>query len=110
MGSNIFTRAASGTERLYKVFWLLWVPLLVLTVFVRKHAQGLASDWIGRSSDWPEYIAYLVFGVTAVWLLIAIWKCASNTTLRVWFWLSRIYVVVQFMSLLKAAAILVRTA
>lgn len=106
--SNIFTRAASGTERLYKVFWLLWVPFLVLAVFVRKHAQGLVSDGIWQSSDWPGYICCLLFGITAVWLLIAIWKCASNTSLRVWFWLSRIYVVAQFLGLLKAAAIVVR--
>jgi hypothetical protein len=110
MGSNIFTRAASGSERLYKVFWLLWVPFLVLTVLIRKHTQGLASEGIGRSLGWPEYIGYLAFGIVAAWLLIAIWKCASNVSLRIWFWLSRIYVVVQFLGLLQAVAILVRTA
>jgi hypothetical protein len=70
MGSNIFTRAASGSERLYKVFWLLWVPFLVLTVLIRKHTQGLASEGIGRSSGWPEYIGYLAFGIVAAWLSV----------------------------------------
>ena len=109
MGINTFSRAASGSERLYRVFWFLWVPFLVLTVIIRMHTVSSGPQGIGRSSAWPEYLGYLTFWIAAVWLLIAIWKCAPDTSLRIWFWLSRIYVVAQFIGLLQAMAMLLRS-
>jgi len=108
MNGSIFARAGSGSERLYKVFWFLWVPFLALTLLIRKLTPGLAWEGFDRSSSWTEYVGYLAFGIIAAWMLISIWKCASNVNLRVWFWLSRIYVVVQFLGLLQTVAIFVR--
>jgi hypothetical protein len=108
MEGRIFARAARGSERLYKVFWLLWVPFVILTILARRFAAELAPNGIGRSSAWPEYIAFIAFGIAAAWLLVAIWKCAPNVKFRIWFWLSRVYVVIQFLGLLQAMLMLAR--
>jgi hypothetical protein len=86
MGNNIIARAANGSEQLYRVFWLLWMPFSVLTMMVRKHTHGLdAGAGIVRSSAWPYYIGYVAFGIAVTWLLLAMWKCAPNVKLRIWF-------------------------
>ena len=108
MKDHIFSRAASGNERLYKVFWVLWMPFLLLTMIARKFAAGAPSDGVDRSSVWPEYVGLIAFGIAAAWLLIAMWRCAPNVRLRIWFWLSRVYVVIQFLGLLQAALMLAR--
>ena len=77
-------------------------------MLARRFATDVGPDGIGRSSAWPEYIGFIAFGIAAAWLLVAIWKCAPNVTVRVWFWLSRVYVVIQFLGLLQAMLMLAR--
>lgn len=109
MGKTIFHRAFSGNERLWKVFWLLWIPFLALVLFVRRILIEIASSEATRSSPWSLYLLFLCFGICSIWLLIALWKCSSNVKFRVFFWVGRVYVVIQFMGLIQAAGTLLRT-
>lgn len=87
------------------------MPFSVLTMMVRKHTHGVdAGAGVVRSLAWPYYIGYVAFGIAATCLLLAMWKCAPNVKLRMWFWLCRIFVVAQFIGLLQGMGILLRTA
>jgi hypothetical protein len=108
MSKTIFHRASSGDERLWKVFWLLWIPFIVFIVFARRTLIEFISRDAMRSSSWLFYLPSLLFGICTVWLLIALWKCSSNVKFPVFFWLSRLYVVIRFISLIHAAGALLR--
>jgi hypothetical protein len=105
---TIFHRAFSGDERLWRVFWLLWIPFVVLVVVVRRTLIEIVPDGALHSS-WLFYLSALFFGICATWCLVALWKCSSNVQFRVFCWLGRLYVVIRFIGLIQAAGTLLRT-
>jgi hypothetical protein len=108
MKKTIFHRAFSGSERLWKVFWFLWVPFVILVVSARRGFSAMVPGDVLSSSHSLSCLLSLGVGICTTWFLIALWKCSSNVKFRVFFWVGRAYVVIRFMALVHAAAVLIQ--
>lgn len=108
MDKTIFHRAFSGTERLWKVFWLLWIPFVIVVVSVRRGVVAMVPADAPSSSHWLSYLLSLGIGICTTWFLIALWKCSSNVKFRMFFWVGRAYVVIRFMALAHTAGVLLQ--
>jgi hypothetical protein len=89
------------------VFWLLWIPFVVLVVVVRRTLIEIVPDG-ALHSPWLFHLSALFFGICATWFLVAVWKCSSNVKFRMLFWAGRLYVVIRFIGLIQAASTLLR--
>ena len=91
-----------GSQPLWKAFWLfyflglhlLWlglvvstgVPPFIETLIAVGRATGLDSATIIRALYTPPIFAFAVLS------LVVVWRCAVNTSLRLWTWLARLVV------------------
>jgi hypothetical protein len=82
-------KAWRGQERLWKVWWLLGVPLHVVwwTLYIDLWLSGLAPEsfllitvWV-----WPVLRALLIAyaALYLAWCFVA-WRCAGNAGRRIW--------------------------
>ncbi|SJM89798.1 conserved membrane hypothetical protein [Crenothrix polyspora] len=88
--SNFLLTAWLGGVSLYWVFWPFFLCLnagLVVADLLAKSASITVSTW-------DEIHFALFLGV--VWWSISIWRCSSNTRLRVWAALARLATVAVF--------------
>jgi intracellular septation protein A len=95
---NWFLRMYSGQSPLWKVFWFGWVtPLIPLTV-----AANIFKETVGHISSWIPFAFFLGIFLYQAWLAVSLWRCAPNVTLRVCFWLARIFSVILWLGLFAA--------
>jgi hypothetical protein len=86
-----------GEERLWKVFWLLGVPLNVAwwTFYVDLWSRGLAPESFLLVSIWFWPVLLIALAVYAAlyfaWCTVA-WRCAGNVEHRVWTVVARLLV------------------
>lgn len=91
----MFKRAWNGEEPLWKVWWLIGVPLNLLLIPL---VAVLAT---------PKMPTPLYFGALALYLpaffawIRAAWLCAPNVEHRVWMVLARVVLVLRVFSLAK---------
>lgn len=91
-----------GSQPLWKAFWLVYVlglfllkllvavaprsSLVIETIITYQRMTGLSSEAAVLSLLAPLKLGFLVFA------LLAVWRCAENTGLRLWTWLARLCV------------------
>lgn len=86
-GRNPITRAWRGQEPLWLVFWIYNIVVgFLLNLFL---------GWL-----WHLRLLYAAFALSilllayAIWLWVAIWRCAANST-AVWCFLARLIVIIS---------------
>lgn len=109
MKTTIFKRAAAGNEKLWKVFWLLWIPYVILSFLISRFSTRMVDAHTGKL-PLLAFMLTLALLVGLLWLLIALWKCSRNVRFSIFFWLTRVYVALQFIGLLGAAGKLLQAA
>ncbi|MGH8128003.1 MAG: hypothetical protein ACRETC_06500 [Gammaproteobacteria bacterium] len=86
-GRNIITRAWRGQEPLWLVFWIYNV--LVGFLF------NLFLGWLLDMHLLHAALALSIFLLAyAVWILVAIWRCAANS-MALWLFLARLIVIIN---------------
>ena len=79
--------AWSGKEKLWKVFWLY--------NFILGTAIGYAIDYVAGLGLIIEIAVFTVVLIWAIWVLVALWRCAFNSRWRGWGYVCRGVVVLS---------------
>lgn len=90
---NTLKNAWRGTERLWKVWWLIGVPLGLLFISLLVLVQGPAYPVALRI---VAFVAYIV--PFCAWMRCA-WMCAPNVENRIWTTVARAVIVYRVGSL-----------
>ncbi|MEM5298854.1 hypothetical protein VSR82_31615 [Burkholderia sp. JPY481] len=91
----MFKRAWRGEEPLWKVWWLIGVPLNLLLI-------PLLAVLLTPNVPTPLYFGALIFYLLAFFAWIrAAWLCAPNVERRIWMVLARAVLVLRVCSLAK---------
>lgn len=78
--------AYRGELELWKTFWVIGI-IGHFAVFIIKWL--LVSLWPGMGSQ----IGYVIVYAFAAYWLFLVWRCAMNSEMIVWFFISRLFVV-----------------
>lgn len=94
--ATTLVEALTGKTRLWRVFWLGFIPLVFLLTAISYAVVFFA---IGMP-PWKFGLVMSVLGVFSLLLLFvawtAIWRCAWNARFRFWGYVARLFVVVYF--------------
>ncbi len=74
----------SGNEELYKAF--------LIAIGLRTVFFVIPNLIISRGE---LLLLFIVFVAVTIWSMVSVWRCASNTTIPFWFWVARIFVVIN---------------
>lgn len=82
---NFFVSLWGGEEKLWKAYWLFFVAGNYVL-------SGLAELLLNFGNKFL-LIAYLItIIVYFIWSVIVVWKCAPNTSSKIWTYLARVIV------------------
>jgi hypothetical protein len=82
---NLFISLWAGEEKLWKAYWLFFV--------VGNYAFSALAELLLRVESKFILIAYLITLIAYfIWSVIAVWKCAPNTSSKLWTYLARLIV------------------
>lgn len=79
-----------GREKLWKVFWIY----NILWLFVLNSVASLLID--AAPSDIAAWAVYVIFQLVTLFLVLARWKCAFNTSWIGWGIAARGYILICF--------------
>ncbi len=85
--SGFWVRAWQGEERLWKVWWLVGVPFVLIANFLSIATQRFVGDSLLLT------VESIVFVVVNVVLLSVAWRCAPNVDNKMWTLIARIVIV-----------------
>lgn len=97
---NILQRSFLGEARLWKVFWLIYLPITVVFVLARKVAIEI---FLKSGNSDILYFVILLSLVFGVWIIVSIWRCARNVEWKSMFYLARAWVCLYALSVFAAA-------
>lgn len=69
-GCDFIKKSWTGTEPIWRVFWIYGVPVLVVAFYL--------------SLPYPSRLFVVVFFTYFTWLQVSLWRCAYNSRFR-WF-------------------------
>jgi hypothetical protein len=75
-------RAWRGEEKLWKVFW--GYGIAISSILASVYAVAIYVDRIAL-----QQVLLLTFMAYTAWILISVWRCASNTMEKLWGLLAR---------------------
>ena len=82
---NIFLSLWTGQEELWKAYWLFFVA--------GNYALSALAELLLKLGNQFILIGYLVTLIAYfIWSIIVVWKCAANTSSKVWTYLARLIV------------------
>ncbi len=98
---QVLSRAWNGDERLSKVFWFYYVPVVAAMQFAWYLIELQEGPrWIFEGLLAIPEIFYLV------WILVSLWRCAFNCQVKLWGYVVRGLVVVHVVILVVAFVII----
>jgi hypothetical protein len=77
---QFYSRAASGEEKLWKVWWLAGIPLGWTSSVLVIIAESTRYD---GHNGWGDLVDLLRFLIYFAWLRLA-WRCSHNVERPVW--------------------------
>ena len=87
---NYFTRAFTGKQKLWTVFW----PLAIFQGLVLDPLYGEAAlSAMTSTGDLLQWGLLLLLLIPQAFIFISVWTCAFNTAWAGWGWLARFGVI-----------------
>ena len=98
--------AYAGKAKLWRVFWLGYILLLIPVTIATNIAKEIWAQ--SPASFVPEAISLVVL-FYYIWLSISLWRCAPNSTKRIYKILGRVWAVVIGMITLSGLLIVLKS-
>ena len=87
----------SGSERLWKAFWL-GLLLVVVVLFLVSFLVGFLSSIL--TVNISEAIGLIIVYIFKVWWWISVWQCARNSSMSFWMYAARVIVILSILGAL----------
>lgn len=85
-GDDFITRAWTGRERLWKVYWIYGALAGVGLLLVLRMLLAVGM---------PQLLMFAIVAPYQVWLVVSTWRCAFNAGWRGWGYIARFLTVVS---------------
>lgn len=93
---EFFRKAWRGEERLWKVWWLVGVPLGILGGAVSVWLEEASKPGSGMSSLFPTATFFALVAAYFAWCNMA-WGCAKNVETKVWGTIAKVLIILGLM-------------
>lgn len=99
--------AYSGGAKLWKVFWIGYIGILLPVTILANIAKEIAAK---NPSSFFSFTAFVVIWLLYAWLAISLWRCAHNSSHRAFALLGRLWAAVLGVFLLSGIMLMFQTA